>query len=297
MTGGIGCRERPCDRWLISARWEESLKMRIEAFGHTHVGRLRGWNEDNYLCLDLSERGLFPWRPLQLLAVADGIGGHAGGELASSLAVEMLQGNILSHLRNGGPPLDFQHILRESNEKANVKIFAVALENEEFKGMGTTLAAALVAGDRASVSNVGDSRVYLVRNNALHQLSQDHSWTEEQLRLNVLTEEEIRRSPFKNMITRSLGFDSKVMADTVELMLLEDDYLLLCTDGLYGQVSEPLILKTIKSKKTPEKICRKLIETANLHGGRDNITTVVAHLKKDDPRPKTSLSDTVKLER
>jgi len=271
--------------------------MQIEAFGHTHIGKSRALNEDNYLCLDLSARGLFPWRPLQLLAVADGIGGHAGGELASSLAIEILQANVLSRLRNGGPPADFQEILRDANDKANAKIFAAASENEDCKGMGTTLAAAIVAGDRAAVSNVGDSRVYLVRDNALHQLSQDHSWTAEQLRLNVLTEQEIRRSPFKNMITRSLGFDSKIVIDTLEMVLLEDDYLLLCTDGLHGQVDDSLILKIIRSGKTPEKVCRKLIEKANLHGGRDNITTVVASLKKDDRRPKTFLSDTVKLER
>jgi protein phosphatase len=271
--------------------------MQIEAFGHTHIGKSRALNEDNYLCLDLSERGLFPWRPLQLLAVADGIGGHAGGELASSLAIEILQANVLSRLRNGGPPADFQEILKDANDKANAEIFAAASEYEDCKGMGTTLAAAIVAGDRAAVSNVGDSRVYLVRDNALHQLSQDHSWTAEQLRLNVLTEQEIRRSPFKNMITRSLGFDSKIVIDTLEMVLLEDDYLLLCTDGLHGQVDESLILKIIRSGKTTEKICRKLIEKANFHGGRDNITTVVAFLKKDDRRPKTSLSDTVKLER
>ncbi|MDP2914728.1 MAG: protein phosphatase 2C domain-containing protein [Candidatus Aminicenantes bacterium] len=258
--------------------------MRIEAFGHTHIGRSRGWNEDNYLCLDLSGRGVFPWHPLQLLAVADGIGGHAGGGLASSLAIEILQESVLSHLINGGAPADFQEILRDANNIANAKIFGAASENEDCKGMGTTLAAALVAGDRAAVSNVGDSRVYLVRNNALHQVSQDHSWSAEQLRLNVLSEQEIRNSPFKNMITRSLGFDSKIAIDTFETVLLEDDYLLLCTDGLHGEVDEPLILKIIRRKKTPEKICRKLIEKANLHGGRDNITTVVAYLKNDDPQ-------------
>jgi len=276
---------------------EKTLKMQIEAFGLTHVGRSRAWNEDNYLCIDLSERGLFRWHPLHLLAVADGIGGHAGGELASSLAIEILQESVLSHLGNGGPPADFQEILRDANEKANAKIFGAASENDDCKGMGTTLAAALVAGDRAAVSNVGDSRVYLVRDSALHQLSQDHSWSAEQLRLNILTEREIRSSPFKNMITRSLGFESKIVIDTFEMVLLEDDYLLLCTDGLHGEVDEPLVLKIIKRKKTPEKICRKLIEKANLHGGRDNITTVVAYLKKDDPCPKTASSDTVKLER
>ena len=271
--------------------------MWIEAFGHTHIGKSRGRNEDNYICLDLSGRGLFPWHPLQLLAVADGIGGHAGGELASSLAVEILREHVLSLLRNDGSPLDFQEILRGANDRANSKIFAAASENEDCKGMGTTLAAVLVAGERAAISNVGDSRVYLVRNGALHQLSQDHSWSAEQLRLNVLSEHEIRSSPFKNMITRSLGYEAKIAVDTSEVVLLEGDYLLLCTDGLHGQIGEPLILKIIKSKKTPEKICHKLIEKANDYGGRDNVTTVVAYLKEDVRCPKTSLSDTVKLEK
>lgn len=271
--------------------------MRLDAFGHTHVGQTRGWNEDNYLCLDLADRGAFPWRPLQLMAVADGIGGHAGGELASSLAVEILRESVLSRLGNGGPPPDFREILKDANDAANAKIFAAASEDETCKGMGTTLAAAIVAGERAVISNVGDSRVYLVRDKAMRQISQDHSWAAEQLRLKLLTEQEIRKSPFKNMITRSLGYDSKIEADTFEMDLLEDDFLLLCTDGLYGQVDEALISRIVKHKKMPEKICHKLIQKANLHGGRDNITVVVAHLRKGPGRPEVRPSDTVKLER
>jgi len=271
--------------------------MQLEAFGHTDVGQTRGWNEDNYLCLDLNERGVFPWRPLQLMAVADGIGGHAGGELASSLAVDVLRETILSRLGNGGPPPDLRELLKDANETANARIFAAASADEDCKGMGTTLAAVLVAGDRAVISNVGDSRVYLVRENALRQVSQDHSWAAEQLRLKILTEQEIRKSPFKNMITRSLGYDAKIEADTFEMVLLEDDYLLLCTDGLYGLVDTELIAKTVKRKKTPEKICRKLIQKANLNGGRDNITAVVAHVQSGLQAPKAPLSDTVKIER
>lgn len=270
--------------------------MLIEAFGHTDVGRSRQVNEDNYLCLDLTERGVFPWRPCHLLAVADGIGGQAGGELASSMAVAILQDNVLTHLRNGGPPQDFQRILREANDTANAKIYAHASEHEECRGMGTTLAAALVAGNRVAVSNVGDSRAYLVRDGDIRQITQDHSWSDEQRRLKVLTEEEIRKSPFKNMITRSLGYDSNIVADTFEMVLCEGDYLLLCTDGLYGLVDEKLVQKIIARRKKPEKICAKLIDKANLHGGRDNITAVVAYLKADGASPKTISSDTVKLE-
>jgi protein phosphatase len=271
--------------------------MRIQAFGHTDIGRNREWNEDNYLCQDLLQRGAFPWRPLHLLAVADGIGGQAGGEKASSLAIETLQEVVVDRLKSGGTAPDFPGILREACEIANARIFGAAAADSALTGMGTTLVAALVAGDRAIIANVGDSRAYHVRRSVLTQLTRDHSWAAEQLRANAMTEAEIRRSPFKNMITRSLGYFEKIEADIFESVLLRDDYLLLCTDGLYGFVSEKQILKAFRRRKHPEKICRKLIEMANDHGGRDNITGVAAYFGEDERRPKPSPTDTVKLKR
>jgi protein phosphatase len=271
--------------------------VRIEAFGHTDIGRNREWNEDNYLCQDFLQRGPFLGRPLHLLAVADGIGGQAGGEKASSLAIETLGEVVADRLKPGGPPPDFPKVLGEACEIANARIFSAAAADSTLTGMGTTLAAALVAGDRATIANVGDSRAYHIRDRVLTQVTRDHSWAAEQLRANAMTEEEIRRSPFKNMITRSLGYYEKIEADIFEIVLLEEDYLFLCTDGLYGFVPEKQLLKTFWRQKRPEKICQKLIGLANDHGGRDNITGVAAYFGRDERRPKSSPTDTVRLKR
>ena len=271
--------------------------MRIEAFGHTDIGRNREWNEDNYICQDLLARGPFPWQPLHLLAVADGIGGQAGGEKASSLAIETLGEVVADRLKPGGPPPDFPKVLREACEIANARIFSTAAADRALTGMGTTLVAALVAENRATIANVGDSRAYHIRDRVLTQVTRDHSWAAEQLRSQAMTEAEIRRSPFKNMITRSLGYFEKIEADIFELLLLEDDYLLLCSDGLYGFVPEKQLLKTFLRRRHPEKICQRLIHLANDHGGRDNITAVAAYFGEDERRPKPSPTDTVRLKR
>jgi len=269
--------------------------MHIDAFGHTDIGRYRDVNEDNYLCLDLSTRGLIGRRPFFLLGVADGIGGHSGGELASSLAIKNLQDHIVSRLRNPSPPRDFGGLLTEAFEKANTEIFGVSSGDPSLQGMGTTLVAAIVVGDRAAICNVGDSRIYLIRNKDLRQISDDHSWAAEQIRLNDLSECDIVNSPFKHMITRSLGFESTVKTDLFDVLLMEDDYLLLCTDGLYDFVGDRDILKTVKSKKKPEKICTRLIELANHRSGRDNITQVIARVEADGRGRAAAPSDTVKI--
>jgi serine/threonine protein phosphatase PrpC len=135
--------------------------VRIEAFGHTDIGRRREGNEDSYLCLDLTSRGAFPVPAPFLLAVADGIGGHAGGAAASALAVDTLRDVVLDLLRT--PGLEFAKLLAEAFAAANARIFAAAAADGALTGMGTTLVAALVAGDRATIANVGDSRAYLIR--------------------------------------------------------------------------------------------------------------------------------------
>jgi protein phosphatase len=270
----------------------------IEAFGHTDVGRRREGNEDNYLCLDLSSREALLPRPLFLLAVADGVGGHAGGAAASGLAVETLRDAVLGRLKEPGPGgPDLAKLLAEAFAAANARIFAAAAADSSLAGMGTTLVAALVAGDRTTIANVGDSRAYLIREKELRQVTLDHSWAAEQARLNVLTEDEIRCSPFKSMITRSLGFAESVAADTFEIVLLPGDYLLLCTDGLYGAVPGPELLKIVRRRKSPEKICRRMIERANHYGGRDNITQVVASVRDDGRRPPLLTTDTVRIRR
>lgn len=272
--------------------------MQIEAFGHTDIGKKRQLNEDNYLCLELSSNGSTNSAPHYLLAVADGIGGHAGGEMASTLAIDILKENVLFHRNQGDLHLKHQELLIDSYQKANQEIFKVAVEDKHLVGMGTTLVAALISGQETTISNVGDSRAYLIRNGSVNQITLDHSWKAEQQRNNALSEEEVSRSPFKNMITRSLGYESDVDIDIFQTELFNDDYLLLCTDGLYDSLPVYKILKVLQRAKKPEKICRKLIKLSNKRSGHDNITGVVAHFNAKghtDEKPH-SLSDTVKLD-
>lgn len=271
--------------------------MRIKAFGHTDVGKKRRINEDDFICIQLVKKNSTD-APIYLLAVADGIGGHAGGELASALAVETLKEKIPILLNTGRSPEEYQGALEASFQEANRRIFKEASEKEHLVGMGTTLVAALVSEETAVVSNVGDSRAYKIKDNELIQLTLDHSWKAEQIRNHLMTEFQAQQSPFRNMVTRSLGFDTDVMIDTFHVNFNSSEYLLLCTDGLYAYPSDSQIVKIFHKFKTPEKICRRLVKLANQQGGHDNITGVVAVFegKKEKKDKALELSDTVKLD-
>jgi protein phosphatase len=269
--------------------------MKIEVFGNTDVGKKRELNEDDYVCLDLSAKMLNSWTPFFLLAVADGVGGHAGGAVASSLAISTLKESVLQQLQNRGAEADFQEMLQEAFRLANARIYEKASQDEYLTGMGTTLVVALVAGQRAVVANVGDSRAYHIRRNAVRQVSYDHSWVAEQLKAKALPEHDIFNSPFKHMITRSLGFETEIKVDTFLLDLKAEDYLLLCTDGLYSALTAKQLLKIIKKMKDPEKVCQRLIFLAREGEASDNMTGIVARLREVKDDKKLALSKTVKL--
>jgi protein phosphatase len=162
--------------------------------------------------------------------------------------------------------------------------------------MGSTLTAGLVVGSAVFLANVGDSRAYCIRRDEIKQISQDHSWAEEQRRLKTLSEDEINNSPFKHMITRSLGYEPSVKVDSFQTSLEEGDYLLLCTDGLYGILSDRDMLKVFKKQKEPEKICRRLVLEADQAGSRDNITAVVARYRGKEKAHQKIPSQTISLD-
>jgi protein phosphatase len=161
--------------------------------------------------------------------------------------------------------------------------------------MGTTLVAAVATRAKAYVANIGDSRAYLVRGGEIIRVTQDHSWVAEQQRLNIMSPAEIEHSPFKHMITRSLGFEAKARVDLYEENLEGGDYILLCSDGLYAVVPDKEILKVVRKFSDPEKICRKLLKEAAHSGSRDNITAVVARSGSPGKKVKRSPSVTVRL--
>lgn len=251
--------------------------MKIRFSGLSDTGRKRPFNEDRFLCLELNGPASAP-EPWVLLAVADGIGGHAAGEVASAMAVEVLETDIARRRAAGGIAAPNGKVLEDSFIRANREIFQRAAGNPELGGMGTTLAAALLDGRGSAVANVGDSRVYRLRGEVLTQISHDHSWAAEQRRGRGLTAEDIRRSPFRNMVTRSVGYTETILVDTFPLELLPGDAVLLCSDGLHGSLSDPEILKIIRKHRDPGAAAKALIKAANKAGGRDNITAVLARV-------------------
>ncbi|MBM3311863.1 MAG: serine/threonine-protein phosphatase [Candidatus Aminicenantes bacterium] len=267
--------------------------MIIDAFGLSDVGRVREANEDNFLLWKLPSSG--PAADTLLLAVADGIGGHAGGAVASGLAVATLKEDMMAWASSTPRPA-IQAALGAVVQRANRLIFEKAAAESLLLGMGTTLVAAVLEEGRATIVNVGDSRAYHFRKGRMSQVTRDHSWVAEQRRRNLLSEQEIQNSPFKSMITRSLGFQEAVEPDFYGLELEEDDYLLFCSDGLYGPLSEKKLVKAFKHHRKAKDICPVLVQTAKELRGDDNITAVVAGLRDGHPDQKISLSDTVRLD-
>ena len=229
------------------------------------MGRRREANED---CLLLApEAGL--------LAVADGMGGHAAGEVASRIVIETLE-EVLGH-RSARPGHEAASPdrLREAIRLANERIFRSMEGREELRGMGTTVVAALVCADRLAVGYVGDSRAYLLRDGSLTQLTADHSWVQEQVNLGLLSPAEAHRHPFRNIVTRALG-SRDVVADVREERLLPGDVLLLCSDGLNSMVDDDGIRSILSGRGESAAMADALVEAANAAGGEDNITVIVA---------------------
>jgi protein phosphatase len=243
----------------------------LRAGGATHVGQVRSSNQDSFVVLAEAD----------LYGVADGMGGHNGGEVASKMAVEALEAHA------GEPSLEN---LKQAARIGNRTIFEKAGNDKELHGMGTTLCAVRVVpgadgeGDEIAWINVGDSRVYLFRDDALIQLSRDHSLVEDLLRDGQLTEEEAAVHPKRNIITRALGIDVDVDVDGSTVIPFNGDRYLLCSDGLFGEVSSDQISSVLRRLADPKEAADELVRLANEGGGRDNITVVIVEVVDDDGR-------------
>ena len=245
---------------------------RMEAAGHTHPGRQRRRNEDAFgVHVDM---GLF--------VVADGMGGHAGGELASKLAVETVTAHIQEAvLVAPGPASRAGDLLVAAVKQANLAIVGAARELAVERDMGTTIACVLVRGDRAAVAHVGDSRVYRFRDGRLEMLTDDHSLLAECLRSGYLAPEMAGAFPYKHLVTRSLGADEMVQVDSRLIEPLPGDVVLLCSDGLSGVVDEPEIARVIEGEPDLAAAAQQLVERANANGGPDNVTAVLVRWLAD----------------
>lgn len=234
--------------------------MQIQAWCKTDKGLRRESNQDSFLVND--EIGLF--------IVADGMGGHSGGEVASSMAVEVSE-EVAKVAKSAG--LSARECLIKMYEESSRRIFDRAAHEAKLSGMGTTMVMTLVSGNSLYIGNVGDSRAYLFRRPHLWQLTEDHSLLNEQLRAGLISEDQIRQFVGRNVITRSVGYERDVMVDILERPMKPGDCFLLCSDGLSGLVTDQKIGEII-SETPPGQVVERCVEAALANGGDDNVTVL-----------------------
>ena len=267
-------------RLLITGESALPKQLHLDVAQLTDVGRKREHNEDNMAHVIPKDPQVMA-RKGALFIVADGMGGHAAGEVASEIAVDAVT-NVYYQDDSDDVATSLLHAIK----RANALIHQRAAENMLRSGMGTTCIAAVLRGNMAYIANVGDSRAYLVRGGQVRQVSQDHSWVAEQVRAGLLTEEQARNHAQRNVITRCLGTQADVDIDVFPEPLEENDALVLCSDGLSGYISDADILKTVE-QAGPQESVYHLIEQANENGGPDNITAIVVRVLEVGWEPPT----------
>jgi len=236
--------------------------MRIETAVATDVGQQRRANEDAYV--RAPEHGFF--------AVADGMGGHAAGQVASRIACEALTKAVEVSASAG---TSLAERLRGAVLHANHEVFSTAAERPELAGMGTTVVGLLVADERAALAHVGDSRAYRLRGGRLRQLTDDHSLVGELVRRREISADAAREHPHRHVLTRALGVRPRVEPDLAEVGLQPEDVFVLCSDGLTTHVDDDEIEKLVAGSLPLREVCERLIALANRRGGEDNITVLV----------------------
>ncbi len=270
-----------------------SGEIRLHLFGRTDVGQVREHNEDNFLIADLTRksRTLMEGDRVQrvgdrgtVLGVCDGMGGAAAGEVASQLAVDI----IYEKLIEGDTPTNDEELARrlvQSVEAAGAHIFSEARADRTRRGMGTTATIAAVMHGRLFVAQVGDSRAYLLRQGKLVQISRDQSLVNQLIEAGQLTEEEAETFEHNNIILQALGTAETVQVDLTYVDLRRGDVLLLCSDGLSGMIRADEIREVLMNVPDPMEACKQLTDRANLAGGHDNVTVIVARFDAGLPEP------------
>ncbi len=241
----------------------------MEWFGLTDKGKVRATNQDIYQITVREDGGA------ALIVVCDGMGGANAGNVASRFASEVFINTIEPGLDGELDEGARHELLLNGLQEANNTVYTLAGRQPEFYGMGTTLVAALIKGDKATILNVGDSRAYIVRAEGMEQISLDHSYVEEMRRLGRLTKQDARRHPHKNLITRAVGVEPEVRGDLFDVELEEDNVLMLCTDGLTGMAEDEQIEQTVRQAETLALAGDALLNLAIDGGGRDNITVAL----------------------
>ncbi|MDH5611907.1 MAG: Stp1/IreP family PP2C-type Ser/Thr phosphatase [Gammaproteobacteria bacterium] len=259
-----------------------SLKGKIEITGKTDVGSVRDHNED----------AINTEPSLGLAILADGMGGHRGGEVASAITVSTIFDTLTTRLKSikeastdeeTGYSMESMTI-HDAITLANTNVFDSSGENAQYRGMGTTVVVLLFYDNRFTVAHVGDSRLYRIRDGVLEQVTRDHSLMQELIDRGFYTPEQARNSLNKNLVTRAIGIEENVRIDIQEDVVQINDIYLLCSDGLSDMIEDDLIHETIKrNSDNLEKAATELIEEANRHGGKDNISVILARPLKSFP--------------
>ncbi|SHE60254.1 Stp1/IreP family PP2C-type Ser/Thr phosphatase [Clostridium fallax] len=229
----------------------------------TDLGNKRELNED-YL-------DYFKCKDFEVYVIADGMGGHNAGEVASKMAVE----GILNFIKSNYGIINNEEILKKSVEFVNDKIYKHSLSSKSLEGMGTTLTACFRTKKELQIANVGDSSCLAIKDDKIEKITKDHSLVQELLDSGSITEEEAKIHPIKNIITRAIGTNSTVNIDIYNYCPKEYDTFILCTDGLTNDVSITEILEAVKSTSDYNKVCRSLVDLAKLRGGKDNISVLI----------------------
>jgi PPM family protein phosphatase len=252
-----------------------------ESWGITDVGRQRSVNEDCYY-LDPDH---------ELILVLDGMGGHRAGEVASRLAMDTISEFYRSHSRNHQDIEvieEFDHsftfqtnLLRQAAFEANRVVLKKSLDHEEFVGMGCTLTGMAFHDFVVSMINVGDSRMYLIRDNTIEQISKDHTLAEDQVERGIMSREEARESQLKHILSSVIGVDTRIRVHIDELSVFPGDIFLMCTDGLTAVMSDKEILQNVLESKMGPETLRRLIDQANERGGPDNVTVTLSRFVEE----------------
>ena len=238
--------------------------MKISA--KTDTGKVRSSNQDSYSVFDLADGSV-------MAVVCDGMGGAKGGNIASEAAVRIISEKIKSGFHEGMNENSMRLLLSSAIESANGSIFSMSCDNDELSGMGTTVVCAIIKNDTAFIANAGDSRLYIVDNNKISQITTDHSIVQMMVDNGEITPEEAKDHPQKNVLTRALGVDNSLRIDYAREELQDGDTVLLCTDGLTNYVDDASILNVCNTCDAYQ-IADELIELANENGGGDNVTVV-----------------------
>ncbi len=235
----------------------------------THAGRVRGNNEDAVEIDPVS----------QLALLADGMGGYNAGEVASAMAVSAVRADLVRWMGQvGGKPkaADMRRAMEMCVDNANQSILSAAETNPQYTGMGTTLVVGVFHGARLMLGHIGDSRCYRLRGGALEQITRDHSWLQEQIDAGLISRQQAAVSTSRNLVTRALGVEELVELEINEFEVQPDDLYLMCSDGLSEMVTDAEMLGLINAESSLDDLAARLIEAANVNGGRDNISVVLA---------------------